>query len=78
MFVYAMDFLLFVYQRMDDLMLVPAVAALSVAALGLSFSLLTTSLLSKGLLLIPLICLALGWLLRNITLVRNADRHPYY
>jgi hypothetical protein len=77
-FVYAMDFLLFMYQSIDEVMLVPVIAALAVPVLGLSFSLLTTSLASKGLLLIPLICLVLGWLLRNIPLVRNADHHSYY
>ncbi len=63
--IYALDFLLFIYQRMDEVMLVPAIASLIVPAAGLSFSLFTTSLASKGLLLIPLTCLALGWLLNK-------------
>lgn len=65
LFVYAMDFLLFVYKRMDELVLVPAVAAFLVPVLGLSFSMLTTSLVSKGLLLVPLTCLFLGYVLKN-------------
>lgn len=62
-FVFAMDILLWLYKRIDDVMLVPAIAASAVPTLTLSFSLFTTVLASKGLLLIPLFCLGLGWVL---------------
>jgi hypothetical protein len=60
-FVMAMDLLIWLYKRIDSLMLIPAIAASVVPLLGLSFGLFTTALASKGLLLIPLFCLVFGW-----------------
>lgn len=64
--VFLIDGLLYAYRHITGFMLLPAVGAIIVPILGLSFSLLTTTLASRGLLLIPLLCFVASKLIRNV------------
>lgn len=71
LFVLAIDMLLWVYERLDDAMLTPVIAAAVVPCLALSFSLMTTVLASKGILLIPLIGWVIGWAIKHLPRVKR-------